>query len=73
MLTVTMNRIASEPSTDSQPMYRFTVLTGKDSRKNKLAILNVVAPGQLGTKTHEYLDIQSLRNAAGRDASASKM
>jgi hypothetical protein len=31
------------------------------------------APGRQGTKTQEYLDIPSFRNAAGRDASASKM
>jgi hypothetical protein len=38
-----------------------------------LAILGVEAPGRQGAKTQEYLDIPSFRNAAGRDALASKM
>jgi hypothetical protein len=45
----------------------------KGSRKNKFAILGVEAPAWQGAKTQEYLDIPSFRNAARRDASASKM
>jgi hypothetical protein len=45
----------------------------KDSRKNKSPILGGEAPGRQGSKTQEYLDIQSFRNTVGRDASASKM
>ena len=45
----------------------------KGSSKNKLAILGVEAPGWQGSKTEEYLDIPSFRNAASRDASAYKM
>jgi hypothetical protein len=48
-------------------------LASKGSRKNKFAILGVEAPSRQGAKTPEYLDIPSFRNAAGRDASASKM
>ena len=52
----------------------FIALFGsKGSRNNKFAILGVKAPGQQGAKTQEYLDIPSFCNAAGRDASASKM
>jgi hypothetical protein len=47
--------------------------TLKGSRKNKFAILVVAAPAWQGAKTQEYLDIPSFRNAARRDASASKM
>jgi hypothetical protein len=36
-------------------------------------ILGVEAPGRQGAKTQEYLDISSFCNAAGEDASASKM
>jgi hypothetical protein len=39
----------------------------------KYAILGVEAPAWQGAKTQEYLDIPSFRNAARRDASASKM
>ena len=45
----------------------------KGSRKNKFAILGVEAPAWQGAKTQEYLDIPSFRNAARRDASASKI
>jgi hypothetical protein len=45
----------------------------KGSRKNKLAILGVEAPGRQGAKMQEYLDIPSFHNAAGRDVSAFKM
>jgi len=48
-------------------------LDPEGSRKNKLVILVVEAPGRQGAKTQEYQDILSFRNAAGRDASASKM
>jgi hypothetical protein len=44
----------------------------KGSRKNKFAILGVEAPAWQGATTQEYLDIPSFRNAARRDASASK-
>jgi hypothetical protein len=43
------------------------------SRENKFAILGVEAPAWKGAKMQEYLDIQSFRNVARRDASASKM
>jgi hypothetical protein len=43
------------------------------SRKNKFAILGVEAPAWQGVKTQKYPDIPSFRNAARRDASASKM
>jgi hypothetical protein len=48
-------------------------LAGKGSRKNKFAILADEAPGRQGAKKQAYLDIPGLRNAAGRDGSASKM
>jgi hypothetical protein len=38
-----------------------------------LVILGVEAPGRQGVKPQEYLDIPKFCNAAGRDASASKM
>jgi hypothetical protein len=37
------------------------------------AILGVEVPAWQGVKTQEYLDIPSFRNAARRDASASRM
>jgi hypothetical protein len=40
------------------------------SGKNKFAILGVEAPAWSATKTQEYLDIPSFRNATGRDPSA---
>jgi hypothetical protein len=43
------------------------------SREDKFAILGVEAPGRQGAKTQEYLDIPSIRNTDGRDASAYKM
>jgi len=45
----------------------------KGSRKNKLVILGVEALGRQGVKSPECLDIPRFCNAAGRDASASKM
>jgi len=45
----------------------------KDSLNNKLAILSVEAPVWQGTKTQEYQDILSFRNAVRRDASTLKM
>jgi hypothetical protein len=43
------------------------------SRKNKFAVLGAETPAWQGAKTQEYLDIPSFRNAARRDAAASKM
>jgi len=47
--------------------------SAKGSRKNKVTILGVETLVWQGAKTQEYLDIQSFRNAARRDAWAYKM
>jgi hypothetical protein len=67
---------AASPETRSDK--DFVIVTSdfvqtKGSRENKLANLSVEAPGRQGAKTQDNLDIPSLRNAVGRDASASKM
>jgi hypothetical protein len=48
------------------------ISSAKGSRKNKFAILGVEALAWQGAKTQEYLDIPIFRNAARRDAAASK-
>ena len=58
---------------DGQRLEKLHSSAAQGSRKNKFAILGVEAPAWQGAKTQEYLDIPSFRNAARRDASASKM
>jgi hypothetical protein len=70
VLTVTSFKVAQLPSYETR-MHKME--NSKGSRKDKFAILGVEAPAWQGAKTQEYLDIPSFRNAARRDASASKM
>ena len=67
-VAVWFRRMSRKKSTHPRKCFK-----DKGSRKNKLAILGVEVRGRQDAKTMKYLNIPSLRNAAGRDASASKI